>query len=162
MVTMLHKVGARKPYVVKDAVCWKNIRKYAAGACRSRERRHVLGLALMAQEAECEAMVFVRDQDGDKKRESDIEDAIDEIPKVIGDIKSAGGVAIHSIDAWCLAFLGQEKTELLNRPKEKLKASGIESTVERVGCVRQARLKDVADDAKSLKRWLERARCLLQ
>ncbi len=52
---------------------WKKIRKFQAGQHRAPETRNVLGVALVADELGCDALIFARDQDRDIERDQDIE-----------------------------------------------------------------------------------------
>lgn len=139
------------------AVRWKDIRKYKAGGHRSAEHRNVLGLALKAAELGADAIVFVRDEDGETHVEPAVEAGISEAASLFAPMSLVGGVAVRTADAWCLALLGQSGTESLRRPKEKLAAAGHATTRDREALIADADLDRLPTDARSFRRWVERA-----
>src|SRR4051794_8715923 len=75
--SLLFKLGIR-PEVV-GALKWTDIPKFKSKGHLQAEARNVLGAALEAQLAGADALVFVRDRDGKKAREEDIEDGIRQV-----------------------------------------------------------------------------------
>jgi len=101
---------------VAGAQDWKSIRKYRAGAARTRpdheDTRNVLGLVLHAYEEACEMLAFVRDDDGDELREPAILQALETIA-TLGfadeyryELAVVGGVARPTLEGWILCLLG--------------------------------------------------------
>lgn len=147
-----------------DGVCWKNIRKYKAGGRVDAETRNVRGLVEMAERAGADAVAFVRDSDGDKKRAQVISAAIDEVtmtfPKIIG------GCPNPTLEAWLLALNGQCDTERMTKDRalKRLTQMGVppKNTAAMVEFVRQAPSFDnVPRDAASLHAWHKLAKKIL-
>ena len=142
------------PFEVVEIVPWKNIPKYRAGKCRDAEERNVLGLHLRASEMGCDALVFVRDQDGDKGRSKSIEAALNEVAEEAPPV--VGGTADQAIEAWVLAFLEDHRAEQHTNPKSKLSAEH-QSCAAKCEVIRRAKRFPEPKYAKSLNRWKERA-----
>jgi hypothetical protein len=98
-------VGRYARYETVAAVKWKAIRKFRAGDHAKPEYRNVMGLALQADERECDALAFVRDRDGDPEREKDIEHGIERASREFP-VRIVGGTANEELEAWILAMLG--------------------------------------------------------
>ncbi|MEO5730993.1 MAG: hypothetical protein ABI134_14160 [Byssovorax sp.] len=142
-------------FTIVDARVWKRIRKFKAGKHAQPETRNVLGLMLEAEEARCDALVFVRDQDGYADRQASIETGI--LLANDGDYEPAlvGGVAIQEIEAWILALLGERSTERHADAKAVLvKRHSITSCAEKVAAVESADRSKIPEDALSLLTWL--------
>jgi hypothetical protein len=142
-------------FTVVDARAWKRIRKFQAGKHAKPETRNVLGLVNEAEEARCDALVFVRDQDGDADREASIVEGLrlayerDFGPALVG------GVAIQEIEAWILALLGERHTEHHVDAKSVLASKhGITTCAGKVAVVESADRGKIPDDAASLRGWL--------
>ena len=151
-------VGRHTRYETVDAVRWKTIRKFKAGDHAKPEFRNVMGLALQADERECDALVFVRDRDGDLEREKDIEQGIELASKRFR-VRIVGGTANEELEAWILAMLGTRKSESFADAKTKL-ADAHETTTREQKCevVTKANFGELPEDCPSLRRWLERAK----
>lgn len=151
-------VGRHTRYETVDAVRWKTIRKFKAGDHAKPEFRNVMGLALEADERGCDALVFVRDRDGDLERETDIEQGIERASRQFG-LRIVGGTANEELEAWLLAMLGTRKSESFADAKTKL-ADTHETTTREQKCevVTKANLDELPEDCPSLRRWLERAK----
>lgn len=154
---LLRQVAAAE-ITIGGACVWKKIRKYRSGAHAQRETRSVLGLMIEAEELGCDAVVFVRDRDGDAKRQADIEAGVHQaragefVPVVVG------GVAVEEIEAWILAILGERRSEQHTDAKAVLKERhGIDSRDKMVAVIQKRRLEDVPEDATSLHAWLRDA-----
>lgn len=157
-----------KGWQVGGAALWKNYRKYRVGdGARARgDKNTVLKIAVDAYEHGCDIAAFIRDQDGDKERTERIEEGMSDIegdPKI--PVSPIGGTAIPMLEGWILALKGKSKTEQMGRKKliDTLNAEGLEqkSTDEMVRVVKQSNLEAIPTDAKSLARWLKRARKVL-
>jgi hypothetical protein len=92
---------------------------------------------------------------------ADIERAIGELnettsarPRIIG------GIAIEKLESWVAAIAGIQGSEELRRPEEKLGELGVgeKDTAAMVQFVEGTGLGKVPADARSLRRWLDRAR----
>ena len=145
-------------YAVVEACLWKRIRKYKAENHMHPETRNVLGLALQAEEAGCDALVFVRDQDGDEERQEDIEEGIRLARSKGIEVDVIGGVAVQEIEAWILAILGERRSEQHRDPKQILEERhGIAEREAMVEIVASRGLDGLAEDADSLRAWLAMA-----
>ena len=157
LLALLEGLGGSALEVV-DAVRWCKIRKYRAGGHASAEERNVLGLALAAGEARCQAVFFSRDRDGDQDREADLETGLGKAAEAFGDLAFAGGVAIENVEAWILVLCGAGGEALSGKQtKEELSSKFSISTLEEmVALISRSDLGVVK--AGSLARWLSRAR----
>ena len=145
-------------YETVDAVRWKTIRKFKAGDHAKPEFRNVMGLALQADESGCDALVFVRDRDGDLEREKDIEQGIELASKRFR-VRIVGGTANEELEAWILAMLGTRKSESFADAKTKLADThGTTTREQKCEVVTKANLDELPEDCPSLRRWLERAK----
>lgn len=152
--SLLFKLGL--DHEVVGATPWKAIRKFRPGDRRPAETRNVLGAVLDADEAGAEALVFVRDRDGDPDREADVERGINE-STTFTEIRVAGGAAAQEIEAWLLALLQESGSELHPDAKEILKQRHHKiSRAEKVAVVEQADLERRAPDCASFERWIDR------
>lgn len=150
------------PWEIVDGATWKRVPLYRAGNRRAPETRRVLGLALLGAERNADAVVFVRDRDGDREREADIETGIAQAPALGLTTSLAGGVAVEEIEAWILALLGDRHAEEHARPKEKLAEShGLRTRAEKVAVIEDTQIDPVAWSATSLQRFRDRVRALL-
>ena len=132
------------------AIAWKNIRKFRAGGHATAEERNVLGVAQMAREAKADLLVFVRDRDGDRQRETDIVRAVARIEG----LQVVGGVAVESIDAWVIAVCGDPKAETYGEPKQQLPRHAMHCAADMVDRIRMAGPDVATAPAPSLRRWL--------
>ena len=142
-------------FSVVDARVWKRIRKFQAGKHARSETRNVLGLVNEAEEARCDALVFVRDQDGDTAREASIAEGIRLAQERGFGPSVVGGVATQEIEAWILALLGDRHTEHHVDAKSVLaRTHGLTTCVGKVAVVENADRSKIPDDAASLRAWL--------
>ena len=130
------------------------------------DTHNVVGLAVDAQEAGCEVLVFSRDVDNEPERDQAIEDGIERVPETIPDPPAViGGVAIPKLEGWILAILGVKGTESLssNRAEQTLARKGVALKDGRamVEVVENADLAKIPPDAASLRTWLKRAQAVL-
>ena len=164
---LLSKVRA-EGWEVRESVRWKDVIKFRVGGHASAEERAVKGLVLMAKEAGCDIVAFVRDRDGSRKhpnnkREEDIKRGMREVRQTLDNCPDIiGGVAIKAIEAWILAIRGEDQSEKVTNPKERLKEifeeEGKEScTVSYVEVIDNGSLENLPEDARSLRAWLEKA-----
>src|SRR5690606_40855718 len=100
---------------VADAMKWKDIVKFQANGAMDAERRNVLGLALEAERANAHALAFLRDTDGDERRERAIHSAIAEARTHFPTLEIIGGTPKPLLEAWLLALAGENKTESLSK-----------------------------------------------
>ena len=150
-------VGRYARYETVAAIKWKAIRKFRAGDHAKPESRNVMGLALQADERECDALVFVRDRDGDTEREKDIEHGIERASREFP-VRIVGGTANEELEAWILAMLGTRKSESFADPKTKLEQMHGRTTREqKCEVVAKVALDVLPEDCLSLRRWLARA-----
>jgi len=144
------------PFETVAAQSWKAIRKYKAGDHAKAEERTVMGLALRADELECDLLVFVRDRDGDRERERDVERGIERASKRFS-VRIVGGTANEELEAWILAILGTPRSEALTDAKAKLtEIHGVETREQMCEIVANAKLDGLPDGCVSLERWLAR------
>lgn len=144
---------------VVDAIPWKKTPKLQVGIGGKGERLNVERAYHHAKKRGCDVLVFTRDRDKAKftHRHDDIEQAIAGLdgtgPAIVG------GVAIEKLESWLAAIAGIEGSEALRRPEEKLAELGIEEkdTDAMVRFVEEKDLARIPDDARSLRRWLDRA-----
>jgi hypothetical protein len=142
-------------FTVVDARVWKRIRKFRAGKHAQPETRNVLGLVNEAEEARCDALVFVRDQDGDTDREASIDEGVRLAHERGFGPALVGGVAVQEIEAWILALLGERNTQHHTDAKSVLvKKHGITTCAGKVAVVENADRGKIPDDAISLRAWL--------
>jgi hypothetical protein len=151
---------------ISGAVKWASITKYKAGDHKGREERNVLGACLRAKEKGCSVLAFVRDSDCDKNRELGIDKGIEAAKKMFGtNIEIIGKCAIPCIEGWLLAFLCVRQTETFSTGKAcdtlKNKVDNQLHTAHMVEIISESDLSNVANDALSLKEWLETAKSLL-
>lgn len=139
--------AVRPDLAVADAVKWKDIRKFRAGAHRSAETRAVLGLALHADEAGCRAVVFSRDRDGVIEREAEVARGIEDARTAFPNVSIAGGLAVEMIESWMLSLHGVTRAEGLTDPKKAWPSA-------KVGSATVTQPLRVPADATSLTRWL--------
>jgi len=144
---------------IVDAIPWRTIRKDRAGDGASAEARNVLGLANRARDHGCDTVVFARDRDGSKQRQSDIAKGLEQAAEIFADLHVVGAVAIETIEAWVLALLGHPEPETVGKPKkERLDGHGIVSWSDMAAAVANARPDErVRACAPRLQAWLARA-----
>lgn len=154
---LLARAGSPEITVI-DACAWKRIRKYQVKKPMPAEVKNVLGLALLAEEAGCSVLAFIRDQDGDEERERDVEEGIRLAAERADGIRIVGGVAIHELEAWLLALLGERRSEEIRDPKRALdERHHVGTRDQKVAVVEEANLDAIPEDARSLRTWLNRA-----
>lgn len=136
--------------------------KFRAGDHASPEQRNVLGLVLEAKERGYDAVVFLRDTDGDRDRAQQIGAALHLIPAKIADPpKVVGGLPTPSLEAWIVALKGVVGSESMSQTKliAQLEALGVrpkhvESYVAVIEATDMARC---AQDATSLRSFVSRS-----
>lgn len=146
----------RPKETVVDGRLWKSIVKYAAGDHAKPEARNVLGLALRAAEAKLDALVFLRDRDGDAERERDLRDGISRAMTMFPELRIAGGIPIECLEAWMLGLLGHAPAERLSRPAEYLESAFGKSTrLDFVEIVELYDINRIPRESASLRAWVE-------
>jgi hypothetical protein len=157
LVALLERVAGGE-WTTVDGVQRSKIRKYRAGKHASAEERNVLGLALNAQRARCDTLVFSRDRDGFDARERDIEDGIRRVRDIFPDLSVVGGMAIENVESWILVALGARGEDLSSKDtKRELDGRfGVSSLQGKVDAIAGASLEHLPPG--SLHTWLERAR----
>jgi hypothetical protein len=154
-------------WAISAAVKWANIRKFKSGDHRSPEERNVLGACLKAKEKGCSIVAFARDTDCDENRESDIKKGLKAAQEKFGaELSIIGGCAKPCIEGWVLAFSSTLRTETFTTSKAcdtlKTMLDGEPHTTRMVECISGSDLSTVANDALSLKEWLETAKTHLK
>ena len=147
-------------WVIVGAKLWTKIRKFRAGDHRSPEERNVLGVCLEAKEKGCDVIALCRDSDGHTERVADIQKGIESaMSRWSAQMGIIGGCAVPCIEGWVLAILGNRHTESLSRTRIEalIIKAGIDpkKTTPMVEKIEQTGLAHIADDAHSLKSWLE-------
>jgi hypothetical protein len=147
-----------QPLEFVGGLAWHRIRKgKAMRGVTAAEARNVVGLALDAKDAGCDAVVFVRDQDCQSRRAADVEKGIVAARERCPGLRIVGGMAVEEIEAWLLAMLGERHSEGHPHPKEVLRdRRGIASRHDKTRVVEEARLDQLPDDAPSLHHWIHR------
>jgi hypothetical protein len=146
-------------FTVVDACAWKRIRKYKSGKHAQPETRNVLGLAVQAEERGCDALVFVRDQDGYADRQTDVEEGVRLVRERGFALALVGGVAVQEIEAWILALLGERGSQRHADAKGVLaEKHDISTLADKITAVESAERARIAEDAVSLRDWLAMAR----
>lgn len=158
---LLAKLSSK--FDVTGGKAWKSVPKLRVGSKgEGAEAKTVEALQLQATEAGAEALVFVRDRDEDRARERSVNTAIEaaRFP-----LPTAGGVAVETLEHWLLAIGGQPKSESLSTKRVKAglqeKAVHLKDTEEYVSWVERQSLDQIPNDARSLQRWLDGVRSLL-
>lgn len=163
MIQLLCAHVAPKSFTVSAGVVWKKIPKYRAGSPLANESRNIRALQqIVVESGELDGVIFMRDRDGDARREEDIETALTTCDLV------EGGVAIEESESWVLSLLGDTKAETHTDPVAKLKAAQPEllQHAELVSFLESADLEQSLKAlpehcASSLRRWIARVRTLL-
>lgn len=160
LVEILVRRVATVPVVVADGICWKAIRKYRFGGFASADERAVVGLHLLALEAGCDVVVFVRDEDGEPDRREAVKRGLAQARERFPRVSAIGAVAVQSLDGWTLAMLGHDRTESLKpaRAKSQLDSLGSDSTEARVEIASKVALEALPADAASLRAFVDAAR----
>lgn len=147
---------ADQGWEITHSLRWKDIRKLRAGGHRGAEKHNVKALFLMAREASCDVVVFVRDRDKNKGRQLSIEAAVGELVGQEGQPDAIGGVVIERIEDWISVLLKKKERAKVD-PKEL-------DTVAMVGVIETADLHGIprrSSAAKSLHYWLAQAKTVL-
>ncbi|MCC6995230.1 MAG: hypothetical protein IT370_11530 [Deltaproteobacteria bacterium] len=156
LVALLAHTGPAALTIV-GAIIWKHIRKYRGGV-RSAESRTVLGLALEASEAGADVLVFARDNDRDHRQE-EIERGILEASERFPSLRIIGSAAVEDTEGWLLAIAGRLHSEAVPNSKAVVASElGLENTTQKAEFVKQMGLGGIPADARSLRRWIDRAR----
>lgn len=157
--SLLEKLRA-EGWQICDGWLWKKVSLYKAGGFRRPEARKVIRLLQLAELEGFDAVAFSRDRDGDEQRECEVERGIREGVELVPSLRVIGGVAVEDIEAWLLALLGERGSESHSHPKQVLAAEphSVTSREEKVELVLEAEVEAIPEDARSLLRWLERAR----
>ena len=150
---------------VGGARSWMSIRKFRVGKAAHEDTHNVLGVALDAKEAGCEVLAFSRDVDKDRGREDAVEEGIQRVPSTLSNAPEVmGGVAKPTLEGWILAAMGMRGTEALSakRAEAVLAENGVapKDGPAMVRVIEEADLAKVPEDARTLRRWLERAEVL--
>jgi hypothetical protein len=149
---------------VGGARVWKSIRKLRVGGGGHADTHNVIGAALDAKEAKCQAFAFSRDRDNDHGRQAAVEEGIRRV-EAEGGLTVVGAVAVPTLEGWLLALLGRRRTAELSptRAAEDLAKEGVtpKDGSAMVDVVERAALNNLPEDASSLRIWLDRARVAL-
>ena len=145
-----------------DGLAWRHVPKLRVGMRgQGVEARVVRALRLRAKEAGSDALVFLRDRDGNRKRAQEIEAALEEPGH-----PAAGGVCIERLESWLLALAGVAGAEGMSNGKvdKALEEMGIppKDTAKMVQLVEEQGLDAAPPDAKALRAWLAMLTSLLK
>jgi hypothetical protein len=146
-------------WIVVDGIAWRSLRKLRVGEHGEAEARNIRGLLLRAWEMKAHVVAFVRDRDGDERRQRDVVQAMGEAAQPLHVV---GGMAIEKLESWLLSLKGERRAEALQHPEKKLRGTAAKKTASYVGLVEKADLSKIPADARSLRAWLEKARAALQ
>jgi tRNA(Glu) U13 pseudouridine synthase TruD len=163
VVEILMRRVVKDGWAVCDAMLWKRIPKLALGkGSHAAEAKNVAGLIQFAVERGADAVAFVRDRDRDAAREHALDKGIAWAKSIHGErIRVAGGIVVECLEAWVLATEGVRKTEDLAVSRAKMQLGEHCSTREMVNRIEAAESTAMADDAVSLRSWLERVHAAL-
>lgn len=163
--TLLRQVR-REGWEVVDAILWKKLPKLRVGIGGRGEEHNVLRAYHHARRRGCDILVFTRDRDGVKfaYRDEDIERALTTLKESDDGPVVVGGVAIEKLESWLTAVAGHYRSEEMRRPEEKLAELGVgeKDTEAMVKLIEDRGLASIPGDARSLHRWLDRARDALK
>lgn len=143
-------------WTIRAAIVWKDVTKLTVNTPGDGDARTVAVLALRARELGCNALVFLRDRDGDSSRERAIRDAIVEASRGPRHLHIAGGVPIEKLECWLLALKGEKNAHADPDPEKSLdERHGVppKRGTAMVQLVRSSGLLAVPPDATSLWRW---------
>jgi len=143
-------------WTIRGRMEWLNVKKLRVNAPGRGDEHNVRVLSLKARELGCNALVFLRDRDGDVARERAIQRALRDLSEV-PDLRIAGGVPIEQLECWLLALRGEKQAHLSADPPGELHerhAIPQKETTAMVQLVRNAPLLRAPEDAVSLWRWL--------
>jgi hypothetical protein len=151
-------VGKVRPagWRVRCALRWKDVRKLKPNLPHQGEERTVRGLALQARELGCNALIFLRDRDGDLRREREIRESVRSLDA--GAVHVAAGIPIEKLECWLLALCGEAAAHKDPDPVSALRdRHGVpaKATSAMVQLLRKQRLQDLSPDAISLRGWLQ-------
>ena len=155
---------------VSGAKLWKDIHKLRVGAARGgsvvhQDTRNVLKLAVIAEEAGHDVLVFSRDLDADKERKDAVEEGLRRAAEVCPGLGLVGGVAVPALEGWVLALLKVAKTESFSRERAQaqLGARGFapKDGAAMVDAIADSDPAALPHDADSLRTWLARAQVVL-
>lgn len=162
VVEALLRQVRRSGWQVVDAILWKRLPKLKVGIGGRGEELNVLRAYHHARRRGCDILAFTRDRDGVKyaHRDEDIERALATLKASGEGPVVVGGVAIEKLESWLTAIAGHHRSEEMRRPEEKLADLGVgdKDTRAMVALIEQRGLAGIPDDARSLHRWLDRAR----
>ena len=143
---------------VRCRMHWKDIPKLRVNVPGHEDAKAVRVLEMRAAELGCNALIFLRDRDGELARQRSIERAIAELsPR--RHFVVAGGIPVEQLECWLLAICGVKATEIETDCVQQLSdVHGVASknTNSMVQLVRNADILEIPTDAVSLWRWLRR------
>lgn len=151
----------RGGYEIRVRKRWKDAPKLRVGVngTAAAEARAVQAFALFAVEHGCNALIFLRDRDGEVTRERTIAEATQREQSKRPKLKIAGGVPIEMLESWLLALKGELRSEYERDPAGALEQRhGVvpKRTTDMVQLVLNTALLAVPADAQSLWRWLRK------
>ena len=118
-------------------------------------------LSLIAEEAGCSAVVFLRDRDRDETRERALRQGVAEARDAFSSVSVAAGIVIECLEAWLLAIDGVRRSEGLSVAKAKTELKSCRSTDEMVAWVEARGVVQIPEDAHSLIAWCDEVRSAL-
>lgn len=141
---------------IVEAMVWRDVPKLRVGARGHEDKKTVAALALRAREKGCNALIFLRDRDGEAARERAIDTAVAEIQP---GLHVAGGVPMEKLEHWLLALKGEESAHCDANPEDSLEVRyrvPRKRVTAMVQLVRNSSIRKAAPDAQSLRTWLRK------
>lgn len=135
---------------------WRSVPKLRTGSKGAgAEAQTVAGLQLRAEEKNADALVFMRDRDGDRDRQTQIESAL-----ANSTFPTAGVVSVETLEHWICAVSGRSKSERLSGSQVDARLAQLKvkkkSTQSYVAWLSSRSLQKLPQDAKSLRMWIQR------
>lgn len=142
---------------VIDGKAWSKIPKYRAGGHATADQRTLRQLAVIAEEAGADTLLWARDSDHDSSRALELCATHDDLrAQHASTLEIIGGVVEPCLEAWIVGLKGiHQSPEALSVPRlEQLaKDNDVDREEAMVAVVREAELR--TSNLPSLKRWLD-------
>lgn len=133
---------------------WKSVPKLRTGT-KGAEAQTVARLQLRAEEKNADALVFMRDRDGERDRQKQIESAL-----AASSFPTAGVVSVETLEHWIVAVAGRSKSEKLSGSQVDAVLAELKvkkkDTQSYAAWLSSTSLDALPQDAKSLRLWIQR------